>query len=144
MWTSAAAAYVLGPPILPVFWLAAPLGFALIVLLDTAGLVPAVGLAAESARRWRGEPFAIDCVADGDIRHSLALSEHAVRVAAIARLPGRGAGAARDHPDRRDRDRGAGGTWPRSRVAWRRRARGRASRRRSDPTCRSSPSCSTG
>ncbi len=84
MWTSAAAAYVLGPAILPAFWVAAPLGFALIVVLDSAGLVPAVGLAAESAKRYRGEPFALDSVADGDIRHSLALSEHAVRVAVIA------------------------------------------------------------
>jgi signal transduction histidine kinase len=83
MWTSAAAAYVLGPVILPVFWIAAPLGFALIVLLDGAGLVPAVGLAAESAKRYRGEPFALESVADGDIRHSLALSEHALRVMAI-------------------------------------------------------------
>jgi signal transduction histidine kinase len=84
MWTSAAAAYVIGPSLLPVFWLASLPGFALIVLLDAAGIVPAVGLAAESAKRWRGEPFALDCVADGDIRHSLALSEHAVRLAAIA------------------------------------------------------------
>jgi signal transduction histidine kinase len=84
MWTSAAAAYVLGPVILPVFWVAAPLGFALIVLLDSAGLVPAVGLAAESAKRYRGEPFDLDSVSDGDIRHSLALSEHAVRVTLIA------------------------------------------------------------
>jgi signal transduction histidine kinase len=88
MWTSAAAAYVIGPAILPVFWLAAPTGFALVVLLDAAGIVPAVGLAAESAKRWRGEPYAIDCVADGDIRHSLAVSEHAVRVAAIAACQG--------------------------------------------------------
>jgi len=84
MWTSAAAAYVLGPVILPVFWVAAPLGFALIVLLDSAGLVPAVGLAAESAKRYRGEPYDPDSVTDGDIRHSLALSEHGVRVMLIA------------------------------------------------------------
>jgi signal transduction histidine kinase len=84
MWTSAAAAYAIGPAILPVFWLASLPGFALIVLLDATGIVPAVGLAAESAKRWRGEPFQIDCVADGDIRHSLAVSEHAIRVAAIA------------------------------------------------------------
>jgi signal transduction histidine kinase len=84
MWTSAAAAYVLGPAILPVFWVASLFGFVLIVVLDGVGLVPAVGLAAESAKRYRGEPFALDSVADGDIRHSLALSEHAVRVAMIA------------------------------------------------------------
>src|SRR5262245_36719192 len=65
MWTSAAAAYLLGPAILPIFWLAAPLGFAHIVLLDGAGIVPAVGIAEESARRWRGQPFDLDSVADG-------------------------------------------------------------------------------
>ena len=54
MWTSAAAAYLLGPAILPVFWVGALLGFTLIVLLAGAGIVPAVGLAEESVRRWRG------------------------------------------------------------------------------------------
>src|SRR5262249_48670346 len=83
MWTSAAAAYLLGPAILPIFWLAAPLGFAHIVLLDGAGIVPAVGIAEESARRWRGQPFDLDSVADGDFRHSFAMAEHAVRVLAI-------------------------------------------------------------
>src|SRR5262249_36222613 len=53
LWTSAAAGYAIGPVILPVFWLASLPGFALIVLLDAAGIVPAVGLAAESAKRWR-------------------------------------------------------------------------------------------
>jgi signal transduction histidine kinase len=84
MWTSAAAAYLLGPAILPVFWLAALLGFALTVVLDSAGIVRAVGLAEESARRWRGQSFALDSVADGDIRHSCNLAEHAVRVTMIA------------------------------------------------------------
>ena len=88
MWTSAAAAYLLGPAILPVFWVSAPLGFALTVLLDGAGIVPAVGLAAESAKRWRGEPFALDSVADGDVRHTLALSEHCVRLVVIAACRG--------------------------------------------------------
>src|SRR4029450_368430 len=78
MWTSAAAAYVIGPAILPVFWLASLPGFALIVLLDGAGIVPAVGLAAESAGRWRGEPFALGCAADGEIRASLGPGEHVV------------------------------------------------------------------
>jgi len=84
MWTSAAAAYLLGPAILPLFWTAALLGFALVVLLDGVGVVPAVGLAAESARRWRGQSFALESVTDGDIRHSFNMAEHAVRVTAIA------------------------------------------------------------
>jgi signal transduction histidine kinase len=84
MWTAAASAYVLGPVALPVYWLAALFGFALIVVLDQRGVVPAVGLAAESARRYRGEPFALDSVVDGDLRHFLLLSELAVRVAAYA------------------------------------------------------------
>jgi len=83
MWTSAAAAYALGPAVLPVFWVASLLGFALIVVLDGAGLVPAEGIAAESARRWRGQSFDADTVADGDVRHSLNMVEHLVRVTAI-------------------------------------------------------------
>ena len=83
MWTSAAAAYALGPAILPVFWVASLLGFALIVVLDGAGLVPAEGIAAESARRWRGQSFDAGTIADGDVRHSLNMMEHAVRVTAI-------------------------------------------------------------
>jgi len=63
---------------------AAPLGFAHIVLLDGAGIVPAVGIAEESARRWRGESFDLDSVVDGDFRHSFAMAEHTVRVIAIA------------------------------------------------------------
>src|SRR5262249_47089304 len=82
-WTSAAAGCPLGPAILPICWLAAPLGFAHIVLLDGAGIVPAVGIAEESARRWRGQPFDLDSVADGDFRHSFAMAEQAVRVLAI-------------------------------------------------------------
>src|SRR5262245_54581834 len=35
-WTAAAAAYLLGPALLPVFWLSTALGFGLIVLLDGA------------------------------------------------------------------------------------------------------------
>ncbi len=84
MWASAAAAYLLGPAILPAFWIASLLGFAFIVVLDGFGVLPAMGIAAESARRWRGEPFEPDVVADGEVRHSLNMVEHAVRVAAIA------------------------------------------------------------
>jgi signal transduction histidine kinase len=84
MWTSAAAAYVLGPAVLPIYWIAGVVGFALIVVLDGRKIVPALGLAAESARRYRGEPYALASVVDGDLRHSLLMSELAVRVAAFA------------------------------------------------------------
>jgi signal transduction histidine kinase len=84
MWTSAAAAYLLGPVILPLYWLAALAGFVLIVVLDTRGLVPAVGMAAESSRRYRGEPFALETVVDGELRHFHTLSQLAVRVVAVA------------------------------------------------------------
>jgi signal transduction histidine kinase len=84
MWTSAAAAYVLGAAVLPIYWIAGVVGFALIVVLDARKIVPALGLAAESARRYRGEPYALASVVDGDLRHSLLMSELAVRVAAFA------------------------------------------------------------
>src|SRR5262249_55015379 len=42
-WTSAAAAYILGAALLPIFWLSATLGFFLIFVLDSAGLVRADG-----------------------------------------------------------------------------------------------------
>jgi len=84
MWTSAAAAYVLGAAVLPIYWIAGVLGFTLIVVLDARKIVPALGLAAESARRYRGEPYALASVVDGDLRHSLLMSELAVRVAAFA------------------------------------------------------------
>jgi len=80
MWTSAAAAYLFGAVTLPIYWIAGFFGFLLIAELDARGIVRATGLAAESAWRYRGEPYALDSVADGDIRHSLALGEHAVRV----------------------------------------------------------------
>jgi signal transduction histidine kinase len=83
-WTSAAAAYVLGPAILPVYWLGALAGFVLIVVLDTRGIVPALGMAAESVRRYRGEPFALDTVVDGELRHFHLMSQLAVRAAAFA------------------------------------------------------------
>jgi signal transduction histidine kinase len=84
MWTAAGAAYLLGPAVLAVYWIAGVLGFALIVLLDARRIVPAVGLAAESARRYRGEPYALDSVVDGDLRHFLLMSELAVRVVVYA------------------------------------------------------------
>ena len=65
-WTSAAGAYLLGPMILPIYWLGGFFGFILIILLDSYGIVPATGLAAQSARRARGEVYDIDSVADGD------------------------------------------------------------------------------
>jgi signal transduction histidine kinase len=84
-WTSAAGAYLLGPMILPIYWAGGFLGFALIVVLDKQGILPATGLAAQSARRARGEPYELNSVADGDIRHTRALAELALRVV-LARL----------------------------------------------------------
>jgi signal transduction histidine kinase len=83
-WTSAAGAYLLGPMILPIYWVAGLFGFVLIVVLDSYGIVPATGLAAQSARRARGEPYDTASVADGDVRHTCALAEHALRVALAA------------------------------------------------------------
>jgi signal transduction histidine kinase len=79
-WTSAAGAYLVGPMILPIYWVGGFLGFALIVLLDSRGSLPAIGLAAQSARRARGEAYEVSSVADGDIHHTRALVEHALRV----------------------------------------------------------------
>jgi signal transduction histidine kinase len=84
MWTAAGAAYLLGPMILPVYWLAALIGFALIGILDLHGIVPAVGVAAESVKRYRGEPFALDTVVDGELRHFHTMSQMTVRAAAFA------------------------------------------------------------
>ena len=84
MWTSAAAAYLLGPVVLPLYWFAALAGFVLIVVLDTYRVVPAVGMAAESSRRYRGEPFALETVVDGELRHFHTLSQLGVRVLAVA------------------------------------------------------------
>jgi signal transduction histidine kinase len=83
-WTGAAAAYVLGPPILPVFWLSATLGFIVIVALDGAGLVRASGITAESVRQVRGEPHPPGVGVDGHLRHFVNVSSHAVRVATLA------------------------------------------------------------
>jgi signal transduction histidine kinase len=84
MWTGAAAAYVLGPMILPVYWLGALLGFMLIGVLDRHGIVPALGVAAESVKRYRGEPFALETVVDGELRHFHVVSQLVVRVAVFA------------------------------------------------------------
>ena len=83
-WTSAAAAYVLGPAVLPLYWIAGLAGFIMIVVLDTRGIVPALGLASESVRRYRGEPFALDSVVDGELRHFHLISQLAVRAGAFA------------------------------------------------------------
>src|SRR5204862_7029954 len=85
-WTAAGAAYLLGPLVLPVYWIAGLLGFALIVVLDARRIVPAVGLAAESAKRYRGQPYDPASVVDGDLRHSLTVSELAVRVVVFGAL----------------------------------------------------------
>jgi len=84
MWTSAAATYIIGPAILPVYWIASFLGFVLIIVLDKRGVIPAVGFAADSAKRFRGEPYRLDSVVDGDLRHFLLVSERAVRAAVFA------------------------------------------------------------
>ena len=83
-WTSAAGAYLLGPMILPIYWVAGFFGFVLIVVLDGSRLLPATGLAAQSARRARGETYDVESVADGDVRHTRALAEHVLRVALAA------------------------------------------------------------
>ncbi len=83
-WTGAAAAYVVGPMILPLYWLSAILGFALIVVLDTAGVIRTSGIAAESVKRYRGQPYARTSINDGEWRHFLNVSEAAVRLVAFA------------------------------------------------------------
>jgi len=89
-WTAAGAAYALGPVVLPIYWLAGVAGFALIIVLDARRIVPAVGIAAESARRYRGEPYAPDSVVDGDLRHFHLMSGLAARalVASVASATG--------------------------------------------------------
>jgi signal transduction histidine kinase len=83
-WTSTAAAYLIGPAVLPVFWVSSTLGFVLIVVLDGAGLVRATGITAESVRRVRGEPSPPGAGVDGHLRQFVNVSDHAVRVAAVA------------------------------------------------------------
>ncbi len=83
-WTGAAAAYVLGPPILFVVWLAATAGFFLIGALDRAGILHARGLAIEGLKRFRGEPFAPGSEVDGLLRQFGHLSGHVVRLVVFA------------------------------------------------------------
>ncbi len=80
-WTAAAAAYALGLPVLPLVWLSATLGFALIGLLDGTGLLPAKGLAAEGLKRFRGQVFSPGSYVRGLLRQFLYMSGHALRVA---------------------------------------------------------------
>ena len=83
-WASASAAYVLGLVILPVFWLSATLGFALIVLLDGIGFVRASGIAADSVRWIRGEAHPRGVMVDGHLRGFVNVSTQAVRVGMVA------------------------------------------------------------
>jgi signal transduction histidine kinase len=88
-WTSAAAAYLLGPGLLPVFWLSTSFGFAAIVVLDRLGLVQATGITAETIRQMRGEPFPPGNGTDGHLRQFINVSSHGIRVlvaAAVARV----------------------------------------------------------
>ena len=87
-WTSAAAAYVLGAAILPIFWLSATLGFFLIFVLDSAGLVRADGIAADTVRAIRGKASPPSVGVDGHLRGFVNVSTHAVRVLAVAVLRG--------------------------------------------------------
>src|SRR5262249_33543127 len=83
-WTSAAAAYILGAALLPVFWLSATLGFFLIFVLDSAGLVRADGIAADTVRAIRGQPAPPAVGVDGHLRGFVNVSTHAIRVATVA------------------------------------------------------------
>src|SRR5262249_23108116 len=91
-WTAAAAAYLLGPALLPVFWLSTALGFGLIVLLDGAGLVRAHGITAETVRQVRGQPYPPGVGVDGHLRVFVNIGSHAIRVAVVlaarAAVPG--------------------------------------------------------
>lgn len=81
MWTSAAAAYVLGAPFLLVFHLSTVLGFLLIFGLDRLQLVPATGIAAEETQRLtRGAGSTSASFVDGAIAQLLFQSMAAVRV----------------------------------------------------------------
>jgi len=80
-WTSAAAAYFLGPALLPIFWVSSSTGFALIVALDVTGIIPATGITADSVRQVRGLPFPPGSNVDGNLRHFVNTSSHAVRAA---------------------------------------------------------------
>jgi signal transduction histidine kinase len=84
MWTSAAAAYILGPAVLPVYWMSTTLGFVLIVVLDGMGLVRATGITGETVRQVRRQPFPEATGVDGHLRGFLDISMHVVRVAVLA------------------------------------------------------------
>jgi signal transduction histidine kinase len=78
-WTSAAAAYLLGPAVIVVYSVASTLGFVLIGMLDRAGIVRATGLAAESLQRYRGEDAPPENYVDGMLRQFLVVSSNALR-----------------------------------------------------------------
>lgn len=83
-WTIAAGAYLAGPAMMPVFWIAALFGFGMIILLDSIGLVTAHGIARESARRFRGQPHDPEVCVDGELQHTVVMIETALRLVAIA------------------------------------------------------------
>jgi signal transduction histidine kinase len=83
-WVIAAGAYLAGPATMPVFWIAALFGFGMIILLDSTGLVTAHGIALESARRFRGQPYDLEVCVDGELQHTVVMIETAVRLVVIA------------------------------------------------------------
>jgi signal transduction histidine kinase len=85
-WTAASAAYLFGLAVLPVFWLSTALGFGLIALLDTTGVVRASGIAADSVRWIRGRPHPPGVTVDGHLRGFVNVSTQAVRVVMVAAL----------------------------------------------------------
>ena len=78
-WTGAAAAYAAGVMSLPIYYLSALLGFALIVLLDARGIVAATGLAKENVRRVRGQPFDPSSRVEGNLCHFVDISGNGLR-----------------------------------------------------------------
>lgn len=87
VWTASAAAYVLGPPILPIFWLSATLGWVLIVWFDRRGWIEAKGVAAENLKRLYGEPYRPGNFDDGMLRQVEYMLSHLWRVGLRAVLP---------------------------------------------------------
>src|SRR5262245_43135654 len=79
-WSAAAAAYMLGLPSVPIVWLSATIGFALIGVLDKTGIVPAKGMAAEGLKRFRRQPYERASHVGGLLRQFLYLSGHVLRV----------------------------------------------------------------
>ena len=84
MWTAAAGAYLLGPAILPVFWMSTVVGFVVIVALDSLGLVRATGITGETVKQVRGEPYPPGTGVEGHLRAFVNISMQAVRVAVVA------------------------------------------------------------